>query len=173
MRYTFHYTVRNKEEKRSHVGVGSCQCIPAGDGTVLGRGASICVPGGTVHVGRGQERVHISPQDAARSACRPSLKQSFGVKKYGYRSIDHAFPRHRLSFLIAAMVVDIAQQLLDRLASEDISDTLQFASSLGVEHQLVVGAMKSLQAMDRVCFCFCFFLLVSRAVFCPIHSTLN
>ena len=44
----------------------------------------------------------------------------------------------------------ISQLLLERLDSTGSVDTLEFAKTIGKEHQAVVGAIKSLQALGNV-----------------------
>lgn len=48
-------------------------------------------------------------------------------------------------------VVKLLLQLLENLKANGI-DSLEAASSLGVDHQVVVGAVKSLQAVGNVSF---------------------
>lgn len=46
--------------------------------------------------------------------------------------------------------MDIAQVVLDKLANESPVNSLELAHSLNLDHQVVVGGIKSLQQIDGV-----------------------
>ncbi len=47
-------------------------------------------------------------------------------------------------------MMDLTQAVLDELSKNDELNTLEFAKSLKADHQAVVGAMKSLDAIGGV-----------------------
>lgn len=47
--------------------------------------------------------------------------------------------------------MDLIQTFLDALAKKSPLNSLEFADSLKVDHQTVVGGIKSLQQIDGVC----------------------